>query len=591
MDAEEVGGRTVSKPPARRRGGVLLPLVGTLALGLLLAVGWLAWRGYQVQRELRAARDDVRGVEAAARGSDWARLHSTATSFERHADAARYAASDPLWTAASHLPWLGDDLAAVSTVSDALDHVATHALVPLTRSRTLAAAEKRGGGMPPLVEALGSDAALMQKAAAAVEVASAAVVGLDQGSLLGPVAKGVADTQDGLSRLSSLTSDAAIAAGVAPRLLGDEQDTTLLLVFQTPAEARGTGGLIGAWGEVHAHKGQLRLARFGANDELPVLASMPKEVNPQLQTIYGDDPRLEQNANLSASFPDAAALVSSMWSAGPGQGRLPDAVLSLDPVALGRLLHVVGSVTTSDGTVVTAENAADLLMRDAYYRFDNDLAGRITFLGDVTRAVFSRVTGAGVPASTLGRTLVDLSHDRRLTAWSPDPRSQAALERLEVSGSLGAPELGLARMALNNAEASKLQNFLKTSVELGCAAGGQVLKATYTSSVPATVPGYVGANLRGMTTTTMRLVTSFYVDPRHQVAELTVDGRRTKFALDDERSWTLVRFTVDLPRDGTSVVTLRLVGGSSPVSSVQVAPQVHPVEVVIHPCRANQAMD
>ena len=39
-------------------------------------------------------------------------------------------------------------------------------------------------------------------------------------------------------------------------------------MFQTPAEERGTGGLIGAWGELRTDKGAISLIAFGSLDSL-----------------------------------------------------------------------------------------------------------------------------------------------------------------------------------------------------------------------------------------------------------------------------------------------------------------------------------
>ena len=43
-----------------------------------------------------------------------------------------------------------------------------------------------------------------------------------------------------------------------------------------------------------------------------------------------------------------------------------DGVLSVDPVFLQQLLKVTGSVTLTDGTVLTGDNAAQILLNQTY---------------------------------------------------------------------------------------------------------------------------------------------------------------------------------------------------------------------------------
>lgn len=79
-------------------------------------------------------------------------------------------------------------------------------------------------------------------------------------------------------------------------------------MIENPAEARGTGGLIGAYGVLVADHGQVSLSRLGPNGDLASASSLPVDLGPDFAALYGNDPALWGNASLS---PYCAALTST----------------------------------------------------------------------------------------------------------------------------------------------------------------------------------------------------------------------------------------------------------------------------------------
>jgi Protein of unknown function (DUF4012) len=560
-------------------------LVGAAVVVCLL--GWFSFKAWQIDRALGKAEVDVGYLRVDLSAGRFTAFGPDADRLQRDATAASSASHDPVWVAASHLPWLGGNLRAATVVSRALERVVDGAIVPLSRSDSFRVIEAKDAGIGQLMTALGQDAAPIASAVAAVDGANKDVASVKTGSLFGFVSRHVVSAQAKLSRAAQQIDDLQRLAKVAPNLLGQQTPQNILLLFQTPAEERGTEGLVGAWGELRADKGKVTLEEFGSIDTLTKLPVAPAGVNPQIRAVYGPDVELPQNFNESASFPDAAQMFSASWTAGAGHGVIPDAVLSIDPVALGHMLSATGPVKTSTGLQVTAANAAELLLRQEYYTYPgSDQAPRVAFLGDVTTAVFAKLTKPGYSVGAVGRKIAQSVSEGRLTIWSPKPADEEQWVQLGVSGALGTPTDGTVRLALNSLDGSKLGAYLTTriSVTNSCTPGPQVA-ITFTSTAPLDIPLYAGTHVAGLDVTTMRLAYSLYVSLSWGVRSITVAGQKSVFSADKEGGWEVLRGTVDIPRASFRIVAVQLEAGlhASSVTTVIATPQAADVVTNIAP--------
>jgi len=571
-------------PVPRRRRGWRWVWIGLAVVAVVLA--WDGFRAWQIESSLGLAEADITQLRADIDASEWSALQTDADRLVKDSHGAASATHDPFWVLTTHVPWLGTNPREVSVVARALETVARHGVDPLVGSHSLAVVEAHDAGLATLMGALHSDTATISSAVAAVEQANLNVQSLHTGDLLPFVRHRVVAAQDKLARANEQIHNVGRLAIAAPALLGEDQPRTVLLLFQTPAEQRGTGGLVGAWGELHTDKGAVSLVDFGANDGLPPLPSLPAGVNPEIATDYGADIQLPQNFNLSASFPDAAQMFAASWTAGPGKGVRPDAVLSIDPVALGDLLSVIGSVQAG-GQELTSDTAADVLLRKEYYTYTSvDQAPRVAFLGEVTKAVFDRVTSKGYSVAALGRKLASIAGEGRLVVWSADPTDQEQWQGLGLAGALGTPVPGSVRVALNSLDGSKLGAYLKMAAAVAdCKAPGPLITLTFTSLAPAYIPAYAGSHLAGLDVTTMRLSYSLYVSTAWGVESVTVAGQPVHFSADTEGGWRLIRGAVDVARASTAVVEVQLMGGhgASQLTALSVQPQAIPVTTGITP--------
>ncbi|WP_298802006.1 hypothetical protein [uncultured Pseudokineococcus sp.] len=106
-----------------------------LLVGLVLVLGAAAWtasRGWVAWSALQRVRDEVPAITAAVVRADPEALAASTRRVQADADRAVEATDDPLWRLASRLP-LGENLAALSTASVAVDRLADDGLPGLQR--------------------------------------------------------------------------------------------------------------------------------------------------------------------------------------------------------------------------------------------------------------------------------------------------------------------------------------------------------------------------------------------------------------------------------------------------------------------------
>jgi hypothetical protein len=88
------------------------------------------------------------------------------------------------------------------------------------------------------------------------------------------VAPSVRAAQRSLADLDASASQARTAAELIPAMLGADRPRRYFMAFQNSAEARGAGGLLGAYGVLEADRGRLRVLRLGSNTDLDHATAM-----------------------------------------------------------------------------------------------------------------------------------------------------------------------------------------------------------------------------------------------------------------------------------------------------------------------------
>lgn len=569
-----------------------------LLLGLLGAAVVLAVQAWQVRAELTATRAEVdaaRGALADPAAAPAAAMAAVAAA-RAHADAAATTTAGPLWRAAEHVPLLGRTVRAVAAESAAVQAVASGALGPLVLARGDVTGLRVRNGTVPLAP-LAAAAAPLRQAARVLAVQAAALAAVPTAGVPGVVARPLAATVALLDRTAASVRLAATAAGLAPSLLGAHGPRRYLVDLQNLAEARGTGGVVGAWVEVSADHGRLRVVAHGADTALADRPGPPVALGAAYTALWGDAAGRWANTNESADFPTAAVEQAALW-AEQGRPHL-DGVLAVDPVVLADLLAVRGPVHLPGGGHLAADQVAPLVLSGEYTRWPTaaQAPARKAYLQAVVAACLHQVlTGsAGSPRALLAALGSDLAQ-RRLLLWDAHPSEQAVLATTAVAGVVDDQPGPYAGLAVDNLSGSKVDYYLTRSLayQRGCPADGRVrtvVTVTLSDAAPRVgLPPYVGYRLdlgpaggagRGGDGSVKELVV-IYTAMGARLLGASVDGSGVAATPATDAGRPVVVLSVVVRPAAATTVAVRLDEPASTADPrVWVAPGVHPSAVTV----------
>ncbi|MET0325331.1 MAG: DUF4012 domain-containing protein [Ilumatobacteraceae bacterium] len=370
------------------------------------------------------------------------------------------------------------------------------------------------------------------------------------------------------------------AIRMAPTMLGADGPRTYLVVFTTPSESRGLGGMIGNYAELTVDDGLMSLSGFGRGEDIDAAASSAGV------RLDGPDGFLEQygrfgfdsdgaglvgnsamrNAGMSPNFPWVGEVASDVYT--QTTGRSVDGVIAMDPYVVAALLRYTGPVrlVTLDQEL-NADNAVPFLLRDQYVLAE-DKAERVDALAEAASITFEALLGDALPEPiTIARDLGPLAAERRLLVWSADPEEQALLERVHLAGQIPPPDGADGwSFTVTNGGGNKIDSFLEraagytSTTDPATGETTATLHVRLTNTAPAEgFPPYVIGNRVGLPSGTNRLYVSFY-SPL-PLTGVTLDGQPIGLAVGQEQGWNVYSGFVDIPPgDGTADFELQLAG-------------------------------
>jgi hypothetical protein len=230
------GGRTSQRRPRLMRYvWVALTVICAVAVA---ASAWIAVKAFDMSRQLETARQLMPQLKEQVLKEDTVAASRTVEQLRDATNRAQEAGSDPLWTLAGALPWLGANFQAASALATSADDVTVFGAVPLVEaldSLNWKALAPNGGkiDLSPL-----SDAAPKLQTASQTVIQSAdrlAEINTDQ--LLPQIAGPLRQAKEQLNSLRGELSSAADAASVAPGMMGSEAPRKYLLLIQNNAES------------------------------------------------------------------------------------------------------------------------------------------------------------------------------------------------------------------------------------------------------------------------------------------------------------------------------------------------------------------
>lgn len=469
---------------------VSLTTVVALAALVVISGLWVAADARRVELELRSAAAAIQDARDRVLEHDTEGSAGRLASAQEHAARAHVITGRPHWWVASVVPVVGPTVSAVRVVAAVTDDLASLALPELTTALAVVDTETlvpRDGvfDLGPLLDV----APAVVAADRTVQESLARVAGIDSSAVFGPVAGPVDELSETLADVATTTATASRAVRLLPPMLGADGPRTYLLLVQSPAEIRASGGMPGALALVTADRGSIALTEsFGASGYglaepiLPLTAEERLIFSDRLGTFMS-------GVTFTPDFPRAAELARALLA--DKEGVTVDGVVSVDPVALQSVLAATGPVMLPDGVTLDGTNAADVLLHDVYLRIA-DPREQDSYFAAAARGVFEElVDGVAEPAGVV-EALAGAARDGRLRVWSADAGEQALLADTVLSGRLegereGVPEVGV---YFNDGTAAKLGYYLRYSVRgdrIRCNADGTRV-VSLTVSMTSTAP-------------------------------------------------------------------------------------------------------
>jgi len=567
----------------RQIGAWVMLVAGILILG---GTAWVGWRTYQAYSHLKNASaavsqlqdqlEDVAAIDSAATAATVAHLQSE--SADAHA-----AVDDPVYRAATVLPWLGPNLGAIREVTLTVNGLSTDvmpSLVDLAGTlRPSELAPKNGAvDLAPIEQA----SAALQHADAAVTASRERIAGIDQSALVAPIGDAVDSLSAKLDAASSVTGTGARAARLLPPMLGSDSPRTYLVVFQNLAEPRATGGMFGSYALIKVDQGKVTVVDAGTPIRTLGVFNPPiAELTPDQVAMYTHRPAIyPADVNLTPDFPTAAAMIAKMYTARTGTSV--GGVIAIDPVALSYLLEGTGPVDVGAGVVLTPDTVVPVLLSTAYRTFDDGTgnASRDAFLARAAGAAFGAVMSGDGDAGKIMNGLERAAGERRLLVWSTDQAEQADLAATELAGQLStgtaAPSIGV---FLNDGRADKLGYYLDNQVEVSagnCHSDGtreiQVRVTLSNAAPPEGLPSYVTGIDSPGDPYLLQTNVSLFVPVSGSLLSVTKDGQVQGIARGQEGARVVGSVGVKLEPGQSTEMVFRLAIPESADENVDITP-------------------
>ena len=262
----------------------------------------------------------------------------------------------------------------------------------------------------------------------------------------------------------NIKPEVLFAAKHFPELAGFDRPKRYMISFQNSAEARGTGGILGAYAIVEINRGKLEVIKASSNVGLQHLTTLPIKHSDEYFELYGNNPGIWQNANLSPHFPYGAMNYLELWRLQTGE--ILDGFIATDPIALSYFLKAIGTVTLPDGLQIDSENVVEETLKTAYKRYEEDNMARKEFLVTIMKSTFSQLLAREFSVRKMPKALSQSILENRLLLYTTSKDTQAENEETRLAGSLNKTSDNQYRVVIQNTDASKLDYYLDREVDI-----------------------------------------------------------------------------------------------------------------------------
>lgn len=467
------GGSSYHEPHRKkRRGGkIVAGIIGALVAIVLVTGGVCGVMLYRDARTITTQAhtmiDQAGTIKDAVMSGDGNTVRSISTSIASQVSDIHSTTEGIPWKLASLIPVLGQDVQSARTMVAELDTLCQQALVPACDQLANLQLSNLFSDGAINVELIQSLASTLQTVAPVVQTSAETIDALPEAH--------ISQLNDAMGQVKDLMSSASTAlasinemAPYLPQMLGaNGQTRTYLLVAQSNAELRSTGGFPGSVGTLTITDGRITLGDFesiGSNSDssmsrydYPISAVTDEEIN-----LFGERVgTIPADTNFIVDFSRAMTVLSEMWKDQIG-GQV-DGAIAVDPVFLQNLLTLTGGINTSYGTSVDGTNAAAILLHNSYLMFDRQTQD--AFYTQVASAAFNQLTSSlgSVDPMALVDTITNAMDEHRFQVWMVNGDEENVMKKIGCSGTLSTdpatPQVGV---YINDDTYSKISWYLST---------------------------------------------------------------------------------------------------------------------------------
>lgn len=566
----EAAARQKEKPagnPNRRKPGRIVGLVVAIVVIVLLGIAcWVAFKALTVKNGLEESQQLIGELQNGADPKE------TVQKMSEPARSASDAASDPIWGALEWIPVVGENLHGVRLAAQSLDVLVNDVGMPV-----LSADPASGSLITQVLDVAKAQAPRIGQLAdeiAEVEKSTA---------LIGPV-------RGGVDQVAEVMQGAAPAVDLLPTLLGADGPRNYLLVFQNNAESLALGGSAASQTLIHVDNGAISMGSQGNSGSYQNGVAVDVPVEQSAIDLYSS--YLVDHVNTSMSrpdFPTAAQIMRAWWQRDISPDQI-DGVISIDPIALSRILVATGPITLATGDVLSSDNAVPLLLNEVYKRWDSYKYPELVdgFFAAAAGAVFNQVASGQFNLKDMAVALSESAAQGNILVWSEDPKVTEAIDGERVSGVLPTDNEDSTTIGVyfNNSNGSKIDYYTRTAITLDtvCEADSTTFTVNAALALPITqdeaeaLPRYVQSMTFG---TTFRDWIYIYGPPGTTLSNIAVNGERVDILSQgvDDLGRPTARFEAWFEPGQRVDVTAAFTGtGSFGPAAVQTNPMINTVE-------------
>ena len=263
--------------------------------------------------------------------------------------------------------------------------------------------------------------------------------------------------------ITGISDEISAVINASPYLAGVERSQRYLVAFQNTAEARGTGGILGAFAIVKIDRGAISIERTGSNAAMASLSEIPVPVTNEFMNLYGKNPAILQNSNLSPHLPFGAEIWMGLWKKQTGQDL--DGVIAVDPSSLSYILRATGPITVN-GREIKSENLVRETLKDAYKRFENDNSARKQYLVDIINATSKKLMNGDYSKLKMISAIDQGLKEGRILLYSRAENAEKYISKTQLGSFLGTDLNNEYRVVIQNIDASKLDYYLEKEIKI-----------------------------------------------------------------------------------------------------------------------------